>query len=101
MWFKRKLDMLGAAYFRGSLTPTLESLTGLTAHGVSVTPRPVDSDALWEAELEHPEWGRAILRAPREPLPIPDPAIQFDARLGEEDKALAREVQRALLLQVT
>jgi uncharacterized protein YegJ (DUF2314 family) len=101
MWFKRKIDMLGAAYFSGRLAPSLQSLDGLRVHGVSIAPTDPGPDALWEAELSHPEWGTALLRAPRELFPLDRVAVSCDGRLSPEDKELAHSAERALFIKVT
>lgn len=87
MWWKRKLDMRGAVFFRGSLAPALDELDGLRAAGVSIHEEPPGDDEVWRAVLLHPKWGDATLSNLRGAAPLPPELVEFSPGLTESERA--------------
>lgn len=100
MWWKKRVEHPGAVFFQGSLSPTLESLSGLTRAGVDVRPVEPAPNQIWAAELRHPHWGTAQLSAPRDRLPLPADVIEFASGLSpSERQALQTGAQCPLFVQ--
>ena len=47
MWWKKKLDLAAEVYFPGTLSPSLEGLTGLSGAGVEVEYRGCQGELFW------------------------------------------------------
>jgi len=101
MWWRRKLDMAGLAFFRGSLAPSLEGLEGLTSAGIDVQPADTHNGEIWAAALRHPTWGRARLSAPRKvQFPLGD-LVKFASGLTDSERVtIEHDAQSALMLEV-
>jgi hypothetical protein len=101
MWWKKRLDLIGAAFFRGALAPSLESLTSLQRSGCAVSPLAPASHESWAAQLTHPAWGQARLAAPRQAPALPAEQIEFGCGLTEgERKRLVRDARTPLSLEL-
>lgn len=101
MWWKRKLDLKGAVFFKGAVAPSLLDLRGLTEAGLAVAPRAPAQGEIWVADLRHPQWGNARLAARRGPeLPL-DALVQFASGVTEtERETILRDAKSALALDV-
>jgi hypothetical protein len=101
VWWKKKIDLTGLAAFRGRLAPSLESLSGLERAHVRVKKGPADEHSSWTAELEHPQWGRARLEAPRQRQALTSAFTDFSPGLTpNERKALRENAECSLILRV-
>jgi hypothetical protein len=101
MWWRKRLDHQGAAFFQRGLAPSLESLAGLAQAGIEVEKTPPAEHQLWGATLRHRQWGEARLFAPRAAMPLPDVLITFATGLTQAERdVLARDAQRGLHLEV-
>src|SRR5688572_22372642 len=101
MWWKRKLDLRGLIFFRGTLAPTLQSLSGLAPAGVEVEVLKPDNQEIWAANLRHATWGCARLSATRGIEPPPEVIVKVASGLTQsERKAILQNAQSALLLDV-
>ena len=101
MWWKRKLDMTGLAFFRGGLAPSLEGLEGLKVGGIQVQGADTHNGEIWAATLKHPIWGSARLSAPRKvQFPVAD-LVKFASGLTDSERtAIAHDAQSVLMLEV-
>jgi Uncharacterized protein conserved in bacteria (DUF2314) len=101
MWWKRTLDLTGAAYFRGTLAPSIESLDGLARASIEVTLEPASTDQLWSATLRHRAWGQARIHAPRGAQPFPPLLVEFASGLTDIERELVmRDAHYPLILDV-
>jgi hypothetical protein len=102
MWWKRKLDLRGLAFFRGALAPTLQTLDGLALAQLDVEVLEPRSDEVWAADLRHSAWGHARLSTPRGIPPPPDSVVQLAHGVTESEReTILREAQSALALEMT
>jgi len=101
MWWKRKLDLQGEAFFRGTLAPTLESLQGLAEVGVEVEVVNPAGQEVWAANLRHRHWGTGRLSARRGAVLPPEIVIRLASGLTDsERKTILNEAQSVLRLEV-
>ena len=101
MWWKRKLDLRGLIFFRGTLAPTLQSLSGLAPAGIEVEVLKPDSQEIWAANLRHASWGRARLSATRGIEPPPEVIVKVASGLTQSEREwILQNAQSALLLDV-
>jgi uncharacterized protein YegJ (DUF2314 family) len=101
VWWKRKLDLQGVAFFRGTLAPSLSGLDGLGRANVAVETVKPASEEIWAAKLRHSHWGNARLSAPRNAAPPTQEVVQFSTGLTEgERETIQRDAQSVLALEV-
>ena len=101
MWWKRKLDLRGEAFFRGTLAPSLSGLDGLGHSNVTVETVKPGSEEIWAAKLRHSDWGTARLSAPRNAVLPPQEVVQFSSGLTEGERdTIIRDAQSVLALEV-
>jgi uncharacterized protein YegJ (DUF2314 family) len=86
MWWKRKLDLHGDLYFRGSLSPSLSGLRGLESASLDVRVLQPESGELWAAELRHGAWGQARLSAPRDAQVPPEIIVSHASGLTPKER---------------
>lgn len=90
MWWKRRCDLAGTAFFQGTLAPSLEGLGGLAQAGVEVTRATPQPDQAWAARLKHQSWGEAILAAPRTRHGLPHFLVEFGSGLSPAEREMVR-----------
>src|SRR5688572_14827475 len=98
-WWKRKIPEIGGGvYFQGTLAPRAENYEDLRRKGIEIAPLPAGPTAHWKLELRHPTWGRAHLISLRESSLPPAELIDWDPRLGEEDRKNVKAAGASLML---
>ncbi len=70
-WMKRKVPFFGSVLYRGRDPMRAEEFGFLADKGVRVSPHGTAEGCHWSIELEHPEWGAAILSCPRAENEVP------------------------------
>lgn len=70
--FQRARKAPASLWFRGSIAAPAESFGKLRSRGIEVRELAPPEGCRWALSLSHPDWGMALLSAPREPaLPCP------------------------------
>jgi len=100
-WRSQSVECFGSVQFPGTIPPRLDNfLDQLQAEGVSARPLPCGPDAHWQAELEHPDWGKARATCPRDWPSLPRELVMFDGRLTESDRDAASRGGRAVTVRM-
>jgi uncharacterized protein YegJ (DUF2314 family) len=99
-WNKISSKCTGAVFFRGAIAPLAREFADLRTMKISSVPDTAREHELWALRLSHPKWGAARLSSKRRAGPIPKPILQFDARLGDAEKADASLGKSAVLIEL-
>lgn len=101
MWWNRKIDMHGIAFFGGSAAPSLEALNALQTEGIDVQAITPSSGEIWAARLKHPRYGNARLSAPRKAEFPVEELVKFASGLTDGERTtIEREARSILALEV-
>jgi len=87
--FRKKLTQEGLVLFRGTLPPRFEELD-LKRLKITASNREVPNTHS-VVNLRHPQWGKAVLLAPRKSMLPPPQIYEWDPRLSESDRARGRQ----------
>lgn len=70
-WYKKALPRLAGVFYRGNLPPRPDELKDITRLGVRIVAKETLPDTHWAFTVEHPDWGPAMIMAPRDLQPPP------------------------------
>src|SRR6185437_10297899 len=99
-WNQRSSACMGFAFFRGSIPPRPEEFSFLVSHDIQIHPADPENASLWELHLEHPEWGRARMWAPRISQTLPEVLTKYDPRLDDSEKRDASLARSSVVIKV-
>jgi hypothetical protein len=99
-WFRRKVSVGGAILYRSALPPGLSTLGGLAGPQVAIKEVPAPSDARWQVNVSHPEWGEAVLLSLKD-APLPPPLlIEQERTLTESERQGLKGASSALMFKM-
>ncbi len=96
----RTLPATGEVLFAGALAPPEPQFLELMPAGLRVTRVAACDDAFWDLHVEHPEWGRARIAAPRRSFPMEPVAVEFAPSLSDAEKRAALTGQSRVRIDI-
>lgn len=99
-WFTKKIECVALIFFPGNVPPRPGDFKYMVEAGVRILQRTDAGDAHWGFAVEHPEWGRASIDAPRDLNAMPEILLEYARGMSQAEKQAARAAGTGVRLRM-